>query len=86
MIQPELKELRDRRGWSLDTAGALIGCSGEAFRRKEMLPGTPRHIPITGQELALLARAAELPLHIAFPSYRPTHGEQVLAEELAQAA
>lgn len=86
MVQLELKEFRKRQGWTLDDAARIIGItSGEGYRRKELPVGHPRHAPITGTELALLADAADVPFEEAFPSYRPTEGEQALARHLAAA-
>lgn len=87
MIQLELKALRKRQGWTLDDAAKIIGItSGEGYRRKEMPSDHQRYAPITGTELALLADAAGVPFEEAFPSYRPTEGEQALARHIATAA
>jgi transcriptional regulator with XRE-family HTH domain len=78
-----LEQLRYWRGvadLSLDQAAAAIGVTREAYRQREK--GTT---PITGAELALLARAYGRPLLAIFPAYQPSAGEVALARALAEA-
>lgn len=77
MVQAELKDLRKRFGYTLAQCGAVLGISAEGYRLKES-----SSLPLTGQELALLADFFGVPFHRAFPSYRPSPAEQSLARHL----
>lgn len=77
-LADEMKAARARAGKSLAECGALLGISGEGYRKKEL-----GLAPVTGAELATLALAYGTPLMEAFPSYLPTEGERALCRQLA---
>ena len=81
MIQSELKDLRDRFGFTLKQCADALECSVEAYRRKEL-----GSIPISGIELSRLADLYQMPLRAAFPSYRPSAAEVSFARHVAKAA
>ncbi|MBA4159236.1 MAG: hypothetical protein H0X65_17435 [Gemmatimonadetes bacterium] len=78
-VQEQMHAARKRAGFSLADAGAVLGTVGEGYRTREA--GLK---PITGAELALLARAYKRPLRECFPAYQPTPGEQALARQLRE--
>jgi transcriptional regulator with XRE-family HTH domain len=76
-----MKKLRVSRGWAQREVARRVGWNHETYRQREA-----GILSIEGPELAQLARVYEVPLRSAFPSYEPTDGERVLAEELSEVA
>jgi transcriptional regulator with XRE-family HTH domain len=81
MVTAEMKALRTSRDWSQREVAERVGWNPETYRLKEV-----GKIGITGAELAQLARVYEVPIRDAFPSWEPTEGERMLAEELGEVA
>ena len=81
-LTQEMRVARVLAGKSMEDCRKALGYnSAEVYRLREI-----GKVPITGSELAMLANLYEKPLAECFPSYRPTHGERLLTQELAGAA
>lgn len=81
MVKDEMRALRSSRGLSQREVARRLGMNHETYRQKEA-----GIIGITGAELAQLARVYEVGIREAFPSWEPTEGEKILAEELGEVA
>lgn len=77
-MQADLKEIRNRYGKTLAECAEAIGTSIEGYRQKEL-----GNIPVSGIELAQLARLYGRSMREVFPSYTPSDGEVLLVQQLA---
>lgn len=80
-IAREIRGLREKRNWSRREVARRLGWNHETYRQKEAAI-----LAATGAELAEIARVYGLQVRDAFPSYEPTKGERLLAEQLGEVA
>ena len=80
-VPEEMRRLRSLHDLSQTACGEVLSISREAYRLRE-----EGRVPITGPELALLARHLyRMRIREAFPSYQPTEAESIFLEEMLAA-